>query len=1462
MASFDDIGSGSITNFGQLIGEVAINTFDRMVRGIAFEMISSNVNNFNLMNYDFMKFHMFRNAYEKEITLDTLGENAYTDGNPDITATPAQYPSYTKGNNYMEFITNTLEAEKSGMLTTRIQKAGEENTNLYLDFDNGKEQVKFTGSYLDRNSILYKTKKLIRQHKLKTIISEYHTNGVEYNGQVGSQYGESHGRNLLTKSADNGTPGYDKFGYENPYCRVWTHQNKYDKIGKTMRANGEDDGLSNQSKIFNELNYWPNFEWDNTDKGHKKNDGKYGDGEKYDYSWRGKHNQDRRKAHSALDYETGLVKVTPQYRGGTPESSKDDTKWNRHTKECMFSIENLAWKDYDPYSFEQALSWEQRGPLGGRIMWFPPYGITVSETASAKWNTNDFIGRGEPIYTYVSSERKGNLSFLMITDHPSSIDYASWWDDSGKGNSENDYLRYFAGCSDENSDGKTGGLIIKPTPMTDEYTRINPPLIEKQIIPTPVPEPPEPEPEIDNSPVYVEFFVYFPNNYSGVWDKPTNKDAAVNAIAYLLGGCNTMKQHQVDIEFDVISAEFAYENSVTIGYEMEKGPITTDLVYELDQFIQGGKINAKKYVPDPDKKWCYRIDHIQPYTGGNKDPKNTINQSIGKANLKDTKTNKTNLAVNPTMESHAQHKDSLYSFAEVAAAIYSEKILNQPLLYKYLVDCGVNLEKVNVLIDLFTNNNQKLTEILCEGAASSHGTKDRNNALSINRANTVLNWIRTNTKFNWNKLENTWDGTPKIIPVDAKDKKNINGDSAKMGRCAHCVMTFTSGITQPTTGEYYVKNIPEVEIVAERSERPDIVGFKFKESKPQANGQIWDYYVKDGSVEYYDQKAGSADNYDSPDKDDIVVNENQIFDIFDKIKPEKKQIIRNNPKYRGLYNVHGFYIGTFNYSKEDDPIINDFSYTESAWYYKDTYVYDDGKLYLVLVDFYCYVTTGGVPKTKEEIWQEYGSNFNEVSNLMVKYNEDDYILIKNGDDDIFYKCLCNYAETYDTHDIPFSDALNDGSWARATDVELNSYDYFFELAALVSKSAATLCFTVNEMRYRITGDAKASRYDEKYSCIWKYGTTYNLMDDINTSTDLVAKAEELQPISASSYIQPESEPTPPKIKFTKDEENYLESVLNQTNEERKKEGYPELTMGELRTYIILYRILDGITKINDDLGTRNVCETEAKDEDEMNERTTRVDESETEGCDNIWVDRGDGMLIQECNIPKDSESDTVKSRFNGEKEVNKLRYDQEYRFYKQWIADHPLMYEKLQDKIKYFNPAFHSMTPEGFNTRLTFLQQCTRQGNTKTMSDSGGRTASNLAFGRPPYCVLRLGDFYNQMIVINNITFDYDVDNGIQWDMNTEGNGIQPMLCKVSIDFTFIGGGDITGPVQRLQNAMSFNYYANASFYDNRADRVEYQPTNWKTMGGAGNHEIDMDKSYAYLAQNYEQLKPNEVIPG
>ena len=208
------------------------------------------------------------------------------------------------------------------------------------------------------------------------------------------------------------------------------------------------------------------------------------------------------------------------------------------------------------------------------------------------------------------------------------------------------------------------------------------------------------------------------------------------------------------------------------------------------------------------------------------------------------------------------------------------------------------------------------------------------------------------------------------------------------------------------------------------------------------------------------------------------------------------------------------------------------------------------------------------------------------------------------------------------------------------------------------------------------------------------------------------------------------------------------------------------------------------------------------------------------------------------------EEQTPKARYGGNNaDENRLRYDQEYHFFKVLEAKDPVVYGSLMDKLKYFDPAFHSMTPEGFNGRLTFLQQCMRQGNTVSASDGKfAKSANNLAFGRAPYCVLRLGDFYNQLIVINNLSINYDP---LVWDLNIEGVGVQPLIANVQLSFSFVGGGDMTGPVRRLQNAMSFNYYANARLYDNRADRIERQWSD-KTCGAIQHDEIIDNDDYKY----------------
>ena len=160
-------------------------------------------------------------------------------------------------------------------------------------------------------------------------------------------------------------------------------------------------------------------------------------------------------------------------------------------------------------------------------------------------------------------------------------------------------------------------------------------------------------------------------------------------------------------------------------------------------------------------------------------------------------------------------------------------------------------------------------------------------------------------------------------------------------------------------------------------------------------------------------------------------------------------------------------------------------------------------------------------------------------------------------------------------------------------------------------------------------------------------------------------------------------------------------------------------------------------------------------------------------------------------------------------------------YFKKFEESSPLAFGSLKEKLKYFHPAFHSTTPEGLNARLTFLQQCIRPGDTvpiKGISDESDLAARNTTFGPPPICILRIGDFYHSKIAIRDVNIQFENST---WDLNPEGIGIQPMIADVTLQVSFIGGHGLEKPVERLQNALSSNFYANTEIYDYRATATE-----------------------------------------
>lgn len=186
------------------------------------------------------------------------------------------------------------------------------------------------------------------------------------------------------------------------------------------------------------------------------------------------------------------------------------------------------------------------------------------------------------------------------------------------------------------------------------------------------------------------------------------------------------------------------------------------------------------------------------------------------------------------------------------------------------------------------------------------------------------------------------------------------------------------------------------------------------------------------------------------------------------------------------------------------------------------------------------------------------------------------------------------------------------------------------------------------------------------------------------------------------------------------------------------------------------------------------------------------------------VEKVNEEKMAQYNIAKEQREKTITDK--AQKLANEMVNESTY--FNKLKVENSFIYDSLREKVQYFHPAFHSMTPEGLNGRLNFLKQCTRQGPNIAKGEP-----QNMAFGKPPICVLRIGDFYHTKIVIDTVNFTYDP---LQWDLNPEGIGVQPMLAKVDLNFKFIGGSSLGGPINELQNAVSFNFFANTSVYNKR----------------------------------------------
>lgn len=1558
--------------------------------------------NFGIRNGIYMMRLMRLNEKEKEITLNALGTDAVLNGDSSNIIGTALSPSYAKGYDYVDNFVNIHKQDiSSGVDVTSTKKINnrseEKRENLYYD-DNGTGEFDTKIKSVNLNSILNKTKRLFNQHKINTIISRFHTdsNLTENSMDVRTEYGLSHGRNLLTGDAQRGD-SYPQNGYDNPYCRVWTHHYQYDSLDKRMRPfmDGEEPVLAE------DFHKWENFHnyayyLDGYDELTAEINGKIIKSRnprfKKEYGWK----DDTDGWRLSVLGKNGFVNITPKFQGGGEK--------NIHTKQCMFSIENLAWKDYDPYSFEKALSWEQRGPMGGRIMWFPPYGISFNETTSTNWNSSTFIGRGEDVYTYINTVRTGTLNFMLLVDHPSILDYVSW---GGRNNdtitkvSDDDVHRFFAGCDNVAGPGgsnETGGKLsdyAKPTPLTDEYVEKRE---EENIIPDKKPTPPQStEPQIStDEDIKVTFYVFFPNNYSGYYDRCDNKyNTNVEAIPYLLYGKGAQMTPDEDITKDL---DLSFENTNGnngIGYEMQFAIATlyTDnYIIGTDKHWWENKGNNKTttYVPSTTKKWYYRIDGkyvMESITS--LDPLKYEGNAIincydqyprgGNSSFYDKFCYNLNSDIEAFKDAFNEtDNENLYSLSEVAQALASEDIAK-------IIASNVknnDIDRINKLKNFFNSENgYKLISVDATGYSNEHGKtvneslkKARNEALAKNRALTVLDWLKKYLNGDWkDKAAVRNPSFDAGHAVDKKDKTNVSGKTAKLYRSVKVVMHFNREATATlpdanqqenstiNTGENLINDIiKEIEkkviyhhnttgnnlntkeqddintIIDSNIDKlgsnylknvkteikTELSNIKFTEQVDGGNFTLyedWQYgdddEDKDDNITALIKEILNMSTVDSKDKMTDDTDFEQKLGILIKEDINKLKKVKNKKEeLEKIYeNYHKDDIKIENWNKAiqvnnqnierlrreisqiEDRIHSENDALESLLERKKEIEKNEDererKHELNKINKEIEESNKKIRDWNKDI-QNKRQEISDLGENNRKLTEKKENTDNNSNDD--YKDW-QYSQKIDINSDDIDNVIND--YFKEGNVEIDDF-YRKKIVNDISKGIApkincVVRHTVNDINAVPNDVIIEITFDSGCYVIYNDAIEKGVTDGNNTAVNidkgrLSAKLDELEFIYNGNEdyrrrYSASNENNTYQLPFVDETVNILSDKLSSysTKEDvlRDINSIKSLLNDEFKKYLYIYIvsvdnavIQEKTNKVKEILNkyNENMDKSEyvgfSKHKDENTGETYYINENGTDAKKkNLkWVEELDkdrkptGKLVLKYIDSVDTrasvEYDEKKGIVNTDNikgDFNKSRYDQEYYFFRVLKDKDRMTYNKVMEKIQYFDPAFHSMTPEGFSARLNFLNQCMRAGNTVTASDgSYAKSANNLAFGRPPFCVLRLGDWYNQMIVIDNISISYDP---LVWDLNEEGIGVIPLIANVSMSFKFIGGGDLGGPVRRLQNAMSFNYYANGRLYDNRSDRMTY---NWddKTCGALKGNELDTKNSYFNTAQNYKNF--------
>ena len=699
------------------------------------------------------------------------------------------------------------------------------------DIDSANPGVNFGGissfaNVLPTCDILKKTNDNFNYGKYKTLIARFHTKSMDSKDKnditqtaISDKYGMSHGRNLLTINKT------EKNGYDNPYCRVWTYHHQYNQLSRAIRPFNKET-KEDLEKAETENTGYPTVGFRTV--------------ESKEFGFKG--GSSRLDKYGVLNYKNGLVNIAPTAKIKDYFEGKTDKEVT--IKKCMFSIENLAWKsenvkmdEYDQYG----LSAEQKGPLGGRIMWFPPYDLTFSEDVRVNWNPNQFIGRGEKVYTYTDTERTGNLSFTLLIDHPSVLDYWTGHERNGmknkgeplapgngggvdkENNQENTLLRFFAGCE-----------ILSAKPQEFRHREIAPEATPDPLVPDP------PETEVHKPPTHkaIHCVLYYPNNYSGVDDAPNKNGGTVNAVYYLVNGVGAQKYIDLDethtstylkavdipTQIDSKTSNSGYEINGNISiveenlkpdYETIKksyadpvskqvrGQYLTDpsgnkqtvnyggTTYTLAKIVGSQAMSMKGAATKSNltgathqwyrRRWYYRVDKAYENSRLSR-PASYVDTQSFELNGKGYEKVKSKEEIMKAFGlEEADENTKLISFADLFVALEGTKA--ESLLSGSFDKGNVEIVK-NIMND---TERYKITSIKFEGHASYQGYATSNNTLSSNRALTFKKWMQSK-KFP--SIDEATTGSKKESRKNNVDKGDNSKLTVKLWRSASVIIEY------------------------------------------------------------------------------------------------------------------------------------------------------------------------------------------------------------------------------------------------------------------------------------------------------------------------------------------------------------------------------------------------------------------------------------------------------------------------------------------------------------------------------------------------------------------------------------------------------------------------------------------------------------------------------------------------